>query len=425
MQNPRIGPYTIQPHKKNVYCMIGDSPAIFAPKEKLNSLQLQHAEIERSQNTMWAMYFVAISKPGDEIYLHKEFLNEKQFFEWHLKTFRKLGLEITDQIHFMNHDETYKKALSRLENGSFIASHAISYEVQEAVDVSNWLEVSKKINSKIHLVSKSKEDKFNTPKSIVVKKSEIDPKILKTEFNYPHNTLYLKADGFGGGYNVIEFKKLNDVEPFIQNFSPDELFVIQEKVNLKKFSEFSADYIIYSDRVELLTFRIPLIDETKFFGTIFSPNLKMNLKQFNNLLACAESIRKSGYHAKDGLMCGVNFFQNAQEQIIVEINGRWMAGAPANYLLKRLNIEEDLAVAFSDELSREHITPYKKFVEKNLFQTGQKIKKGQFKIIPVGFTPMLIEGKMTIIVIVVGDFAGYVRAAKKAIPRGSLMEIKF
>ena len=124
--------------------------------------------------------------------------------------------------------------------------------------------------------------------------------------------------------------------------------------------------------------------------------------------------REHGHVAEEGINCGIDYFVFGDEVIVTEINARWTGGLFPAEFLRRLSITQP-AVAFFDMVPVAQSDAVRAFQREHLFPSAGE----SLAYVPMGFTPfaMEIDGVERYFVwqIVVGDFAAFVEAKRKAL----------
>jgi len=406
MQNKyRIGPYFPSLDKPVVYCMVGDEPLMFLPKELLNRKQLNHLNMMRYGILPYAMATVPFSNENDKIVLDAEFINMQTFFEDHLDCYKLSGINFSKNIHFSPSELMYQEAINISDHDQMICSVCFSHALNDTININDQLDVSKKANSKLHLIANANARNYQVPLSYIVSKEEILQKRNALFNDYPHETL-CKADGLGGGFNVFEIKNFDDLTNEIDNFNHVDQFVIQKKLDKSIYTEFAIDFIMKDSGCEFYSARKKLTWNNQWFGNLFEPNIKLNDIQKNNLDNCLNHLRETGYVSKDGYVCCIDVLQNDSEQYILEINARWSGGFPIAKFLNKINYQADAKVtAYMDYINLSELKNYIEFVKQNLFTISDKnIVSNDYKVFPTGFCPVADNNKVCVWICVFGNF---------------------
>lgn len=400
----KIGPYFPSKTQPVTYCMVGDEPLMFLPKESLNLKQLNHFHMMRYGILPYAMATIPFSNEQDKIVLDNEFLKMKEFFDGHLHCYKLSGVNFSKNIYFAPADSLYQEAINISDNDQMICSVCFSHELNDTVNIQEQLEMSKKANSKLHLVSNANIKNYQIPLSNIVSKEDI---LNNNEFfnNYPYEIL-CKADGLGGGFNVSEIKNFADLVNEIDNFTHVDQFVIQKKIDKSTYPEYAIDFIMRDSGAEFYSARKKLTINNQWFGNMFEPNVQLNDIQKMNLDNCLKHLRDTGYFSTEGYVCCVDVLQNDSEQYILEINARWSGGFPIAKFLDKINYQANARVtAYIDYITIPEFWKYLEFVEKNLFIVHNKnIEDNEFKIFPTGFCPVDYDGKICVWISVYGNF---------------------
>lgn len=422
MRQEVAGPYYPKGNRAFLYCMIGDEALMFKPKDRLNAYQRQHVDSMRFDILAFSMCFVAISRPQDSIYLDRLFLEEKEFFDWHRDIYAKAGLRSSKRLFFHEPDHIYSEALKARREDELISTVCFSHQLQGACTMSRRLAVSKRVNSKVQLVARAATAGFRTPKSVLLAKRQLTRAALRRHFDFPKRGLFLKTDGVGGGFNVKSVNGFEECQAFARDFEPGTLFVAQEKVDRSIYSEGIVDYAVRSNGIEILSARLKLVANNSWFGGVYSSRLAFTESQIRNLERCIRDVQAQGYHCEEGFICGLDFFQSKDDQLITDINARWTGGLPVAILLDKLGLAGTTAYSHLDELSQSEILKYRRFVQKHLYTPGGDFKpaEGAFRIFPVSFSPKVNDGKLYVWFAVIGDYHAFALEKNLRFSPGSL-----
>ncbi len=405
-----IGPTFKETGKPAIYCMLGDEPLMFSPYEVMSDSHKEHVRLMRREILIFTMSILPISKKNDIFILDKAFLEYKEFFTWHKQVFKRFGLDYAKKIIFTDEEKKYPLALQKLNKTNILSSVCFSYMLDSYVDIKSQLEISKKVNSKIELVTSSKKYNFQIPHSLVFTKKEI-MQMKKLPKRFSNKEFILKTDGLGGGFNVRKCTNLKDCKVFLNDFNEDTEFILQEKIDGDVFNEYISDFIIQTKKITLANTRLKLTLDNQWFGNVYLP-ISFNKFQLNNLMKCAKYLQKIGFCSPDGFIAGLDFFQNKKDQFIFEINARWTGGFPIAMLLKKLGVLNKIpAISYLDKIKENEIEIYKKFVETHLYSSKRDLKNG-FAILPVAFSPYVEKKFLTVWFVVLGDYEKFLEAKK-------------
>lgn len=405
--------------------MLGDEPLMFQRLEELSPHQRQHHENMRFNILPFAMCFVAISRPNDEVFLDSLFLEKEDLFDWHRQIYSGLSLKTSRRLHFLDPDQIYGQALGARTGEQKVASVCFSYEIEKNADIERLLAISKAVNSKIDLVKRSRQAAFQTPESMILSGEQLTEASIHRYFDLPERGLLIKSDGLGGGFNVCRVKTFDDITEFIGNYPPDTLFVIQNEIDPRRYAEFIADYLVKTQSAELLNIRLKLTAGDRWFGNVYSPAFMRGKEELIDLTRCIEDVREHGYYSDEGYICGIDFFRAKEElqtQLVTDINARWTGGLPVAVLIRKLGLENHIVYSHLDEVLEEEWPRYKKLVEEHLLP-AQGIRDslaGEFEIFPVSFSPKVEQGKFYVWLMITGDYAAFVEKKSGRLSRESL-----
>jgi predicted ATP-grasp superfamily ATP-dependent carboligase len=398
-QDIKIGPYPPHPDRKTIFCMAGDEPLMFQPNSQLNDVQRSHVAFMKDDVLPFSMSMIPISNRSDVVVLDRRFLENKNIFDWYLSIYEKMGLSFSNNLIFSHSDRLYSDAISATGNGDTISVECYSYLLAEMANIDDQLKASKIANSKICLAEGAEKFGFNIPRSIIRMKNELNDSIGK-DFQ---DNFFIKCDGLGGGFNILQAASMSDCNDFIKPFGDKWKFVIQEKATQGIGA--SIDMLVFNDGEEIISARKQLTKSNKYIGNIFHEQLPS--KMINEIVTkIANYVRSAGYSSEQGFICGIDLFLDEDDYTIIEVNARWTGGLPAALLLKKLNIDKQTIATFVFEIiSPDRFSAYKTFCEDNLYQ-GRDCLNGNecFKIMPVSFAAYGFSGNYCLAHIILGNY---------------------
>lgn len=397
-----IGPYLPHPERRTIFCMAGDEPLMFQPRKQLNEIQKKHVEFMKDDVMPFSMSMIPISKPIDVIVLDERFLNNKSIFEWHLSLYEKMGLSFSTNFSFTHFDNIYTEAFSKASNDDIVSIECFSHKLGEKKEVSEVLKASIVANSKIHLAENADSFALNIPQSEIKKKKELK----KSPKQFNENSYFIKSDGLGGGFNVLETSSETGLQSFIEPFHDEWKFVIQEKVPAG--TGMSIDMAVYPDSETIISTRRQLTKSNRYYGNVFNVRPSQDICRDLAAKVCSY-LRSVGYASEHGYICGVDFIADENNYTIVDINARWTGGLPAALLLQKMSIDKNNTATFIyDNISPEHFSDYMALCEEKLYQPGTTIDNNSgYKIIPVAFCAHGYTGKYCVCYIVLGNYENF------------------
>lgn len=414
-----IGPFAPSPLRPDVYCMAGDEGLMFAPERRLGAHQLRHHELMRYNILPYALAMWPLSKPEDQLVLDELWLTTPELLRWHGRFYERMGLTPTRQLHFAPPRELYRRALRVRPAAGRVLSVCYSYAVAEVASIRRELRATQTANSKIELVRRAPRAGYPIPRSLVVPSARLRPEVLARHLGFPRTAVYAKADGLGGGFNVKRLRRAADCAAFAESYATGTTFVVQEAIDRRRWSEEIADFVLRPTGVSLANVRRKLTYQNQWFGNVYSPRLYLNDAQFQGLLACTAELQRAGYAAPEGLLCGMDYFQNGRTLQITDVNARFTGGYPVALLLDRLGLrDKTLAYGHWDLLHPEDEAPYRKLVEKHAPRPGRAPKT--FALFPVSFSPAVQEGRRYVWLLVFGDYRAFLEEKRRRLPPRSL-----
>lgn len=386
---------------------------MFKPEDELNAAEKEKLARMRFEVLPYSMAFLPISSRKDHVYLDAIFLNKEDFFDWHKKVYASVGIEHSENLHFLEPDEIYPDALINCKNGELVTTISLSHKLQSCVDLSRKIAISKKANSKKELPAQAAKAGFAIPKSGLFASEDLCLEKIQEHFDFPAHDLIMKADGLGGGVNVRTITSLSDCHEFAKDFARDEIFILQERLDFTKYDQYMADFVIRDNGIECVSTRLKLVAGNRWFCNIYSPRVLVNGQNLPDLIRCAENLRELGYSSETGFVCGIDFFQRNKEVLITDVNARWTGGLPAAILLEKLNLNEHLVTSHLDHILESDMAHYQKFVEKHLYcpESNAALERpGSFALLPLSFSAQARESMLAVWFLVIGDFLEFLNA---------------
>jgi hypothetical protein len=407
-----IGPYHPLPTESYVYSIVSDESVMFEPVTSLSELCLRQYEMLERAFYPCSMGFLVASKPGDQVVLSDQFLQERELMDWHLTRYSDIGFDVASAIHFVPRDEMYRKAINVCAPGQKIIATCYSFELDGFQDITRMLAISRSVNSKMNLSTYARKGGFHIPQSIVVAAGELLAGDWMELFDFPRKSVVIKSDGLGGGCNVRTVSSQDELVEAAEMFKASGQLTVQELLDHQTMRETVTEVKISPNQIEIHNIRQKLVNANQWFGNVFSPKNTLSPEDRRNVLRCADHLRRQSYCSSEGpLNCGIDSFCGEASNRIIEVNARLTGGLPAALLVERLGLEQEIVASYLDSIHCSEASRYFEFVIDHLLQRGVSV--GPFKLIPVSFSPCMTNGLMDVWLMVVGDYEVFAQAVSQ------------
>lgn len=403
--NPFVGPVPPQPDKIMLYALDAEESSMIQPEEHLTKLS---KEIDSQYVRLTTAYTTSVllsSKKDDHFILDEVFQNQMPLIDWLRRVYDSIGIQITDHIHFAPPKRFAAKAQKIIEKEttiSVISTICFSYNLSRFFPIQQYLAPNKLLNSKTALPALAEKYHFTIPPTFVTTIGELLP-ACTDRFKFPEQSVFVKIDGLGGGYNVKHVTTTDDLTMLQSKYAPTTPCSIQQAIDTSKYIETIHLYTISNTEIRYHGSRAKLTADNQWYGNVFVPDFKLTPRQRLVVDNAALAAQQEGYTAEEPLLIGFDGFMNNEELLITEFNVRWLGSSPPEYALKRLGIYEKVqALSTFDYIASTELTTYRNWVEKNLFHPAT-YKNRPFSILPLGFSGYEDDGKRVVGFIIIGD----------------------
>ena len=310
-----------------------------------------------------------------------------------------------NNLHYYPVDNFYESILVDKGDADLISIHLVSGSNQCLQSSDESLLVSQEVNSKMRLAEKALSNNIPVPATIVSKKDNLDDPMLKKFIEVHGPTVMLKVMGLSGARNVIEVSSVEDITEYLSEYQADIELVLQQKLDNKLWTEMTVDIVISDKDISIANTRKILFSDGIWIGNYLNSNITLSDIQHSALIKVGEYVRSLGYSAPEGLNCGIDFFINGDDIMVIEINARYTGGLFPAEILKRIGVSKTNtgSVAFFDIVTREKLSSYLSFIDSCLYGKSPY----NFSIAPMGFSPdtiMMEDEKVNVWQVVIGDF---------------------
>jgi len=294
-------------------------------------------------------------------------------------------------------------------------SNQMIHQDQEAI------ERMLKLNSKFHFAENAPAFGLPVPETIIAQQPVGDDPTVADFFERHDNQVILKMTGQPGARNVKAVNSLAEVEEFLLDYDASDPVLVQQRLPLDQYEEWTADLYIDDTDVKLDNVRRILVADGLWIGNHIRYENPLTPAQEDVLLQVGHYVKQFGFGSDVGDNMGIDFFIGPEgEVIITEINPRWTAGLFPTQALRRVDRKGQDAVAFFELVAADQYDGFLDFVSQ--YMPGKS--DAPFSIMHLGFSPFEIDMEGTPCIycwlIVLGDYPAFREAALQQLGEGGL-----
>ncbi|MEN3974663.1 hypothetical protein [Emcibacter sp. SYSU 3D8] len=416
-----------------LYAMAADDLPLHFDMDKLTDKQkADHYE----QNQLLAMLqsaLLSISKPADYVALFDAF--SRPPWNGYLRNQHdmaaKAGAEMVPLDHLLYAPvETYYETIAgMLPDVELLTLLMISRSNQVLHKDQGAIERMLKLNSKFHFAENAPLFGIPTPETIIARQPLSGNRQVEDFFAKHGNRIILKMTGQPGARSVKAVASTAEGDEYLKGYRPDDQVLVQQRLELEKFDEWTADLLITEDTVTLDNVRRILVTDGLWIGNLIHADPPITPSQTAELLKVGAYARKFGFGTETGDCLGIDYFIGQDGEVVVtEINPRWTAGLFPTQVLRRVNKARRDAVPYFELVRLEDYDKFQAFCARHLPNHAA----GDFAVMPLGFSPYEreIDGVKRVFtwMVVIGDFPAFRKAAKdvlgeSGLPNGDLVPL--
>jgi hypothetical protein len=404
-----------------LYAMGADDCSLFFDLDQLTEKQqLDHAA-NIALTAALQVALIALGKPIDHVAMFEVFKEPRwaAILERYRRQFRAAGFASIPPEHVIHGRaaDFYDSIADKIPEVELVNLYMVSGTNSALHKDPAALAVSRNLNSKFHFAANAPAFGLDVPETFVTTKAGLaGPKSLA--FLERHlaadGAIMLKISGLAGARNVTSVTSLAEAQDYIAQYADDMDVLLQKKLDLRHFTEMTADLFVSDREIRIANIRQILFAEGVWVGNFVPRTFDLGPGQEAALLKVGEYARHHGIGAPEGNNCGIDYFVGPDGEIIVtEINVRWTGGLFPTQALQRLRPEGVEAVVCFDLVPTDAAGAYLDFVDAHLPGSDE----GAFACLSLGFSPFEQEigGRAHIFVwhLVMGDFHAF-HAAKCA-----------
>ncbi len=409
-----------------LYAMAADDlPLHFDMDELTEKQKADHYE----QNQLLAMLqssLLTISKPADYVALFDAFSRDpwKGFLARQHGMAEKAGATMVPLDHVLYAPvETYYEtiAASTLPPVELLTLLMMSRSNQVLHKDQTAIERMLKLNSKFHFAENAPLFGIPTPETIIAQQPLQGNNRVEDFFAKHENRVILKMTGQPGARSVKAVENTAEADDYLTAYRPTDPVLVQQRLQLENYVEWTADLLITEDSVTLDNVRRILVTDGLWIGNFIYADPPITPSQTAELLKVGAYARKFGFGTKTGDCLGIDYFIGPDGEVLVtEINPRWTAGLFPTQALRRVNKARKDAVPYFELVRLADYQKFQDFCAANLPNNTD----GPFSVMPLGFSPYErdVGGEPRVFtwVIVIGDYPAYRKAALEVLGEGGL-----
>jgi len=414
----KVGSFIPEQSASTLYAMAGDDCSLHHDLSSLTPKQQVDHQENQVLTCALQVALVGLGKNSDHVALGTPFTDPAwlELLGHYGEMFAAMGLDSVPEGQWQFHplDGYYESVAASLPEVDLTNLYMISGSNQPLHQNSEALAVSRNVNSKLHFAEHAPLAGLPVPRTEVYSKRAIREGEADRFFSALPNGVMVKLLGLAGSRNVFAVESVADCLNQIAEYADDVQILLQEKLDTSRWREMTVDLTIRPNEVSISNVRQILFAGGKWVGNYISPELEVPEVHKSVLMKVGAYARQHGHVAEEGINCGVDYFVSGDDVIVTEINARWTGGLFPAEFLRRLGVAQP-AVAFFDMVPVTQRDAVRAFQLAHLYPAAGDA----FAYVPMGFTPfaMEIDGAERYFVwqIVVGDFASFVQAKRKAL----------
>ena len=407
------------------FAMAADDLPLHFDMDKLTEKQKRdHFE----QNQLLAILqasLLAISKPADYVGLFEQFSKPpwSAYMAKHHGMMSTLGMPMVplDNLIYAPVDTYYETLAENLPDVPLVTFLMMSRSNQMIHQDQEAIERMLKLNSKFHFAENAPAFGLPVPETIIAQQPVGGDPNVADFFERHDNQVILKMTGQPGARNVKAVNSLAEVEEFLLDYDASDPVLVQQRLPLDQYEEWTADLYIDDTDVKLDNVRRILVADGLWIGNHIRYENPLTPAQEDVLLQVGHYVKQFGFGSDVGDNMGIDFFIGPEgEVIITEINPRWTAGLFPTQALRRVDRKGQDAVAFFELVAADQYDGFLDFVSQ--YMPGKS--DAPFSIMHLGFSPFEIDMEGTPCIycwlIVLGDYPAFREAALQKLGEGGL-----
>jgi hypothetical protein len=405
--------------------MSADDTSLHFDIDTLTPKQLEEFESQKDLMGFLQVALIGLGKHDDHVMLYEDF-GQKPWPErltQYERFFNEMGLSPipSDHWHLIPRDTFYEAAAEQLPETECVTLYMSSGTNRVLHNDPDFFAISQNLNSKVHFAEHAPLSGIPVPDTLVTTKKDLGSDLVRQFMTDHDNTVMLKILGLSGARNVTSVSSIADCFNYLSEFGDDMDVILQEKLDLNRYTEMTADLLVMDDAISISNVRKILFAEGVWVGNLIGPDIILTEEHTQELIRVGEYARQQGYTAPEGYNCGVDYFISDDDFKVTEINARWTGGLFPAEMIRLVGAEEQSCVAFVDLVREDKFETYLNFVALHLYRP----QNADFSVIPLGASamPQTIEGIDHYFVwqVIEGDFEAFKIKRAAELGDGALM----
>ncbi|MDC0068045.1 hypothetical protein OAL10_04505 [Gammaproteobacteria bacterium] len=412
--------------QSTVYVMSADDISMHFDLNNLTPKQHEEHESHKDLMGFLQTSLIGIGKPSDHLMLYEEF--EQAPWPARLQRlaefFESMGLDTISSAHWHYHPKHtfYESVAVELPATETVTLYSIAGSNAVLHNDPEALRVSQDLNSKVHFAEHAPAFGIPVPDTLVTTKAELNSDRVAAFMQKHGNVVMLKILGLSGARNVIAVDSLQACIDYVGEFADDLDVVLQQRLDLTRYTEMTADLRIMPDDITISNVRKIMFAEGLWVGNLVGPDVVVTDPHIKEIMRVGEYARSQGLVLPEGVNCGIDYFIDGNDVIVTEINARWTGGLFPTEIIREVGAVKETCVAFVDLIREDRFDTCLDFFEQHLFDGDSQ---GSFAVIPVGFSSITqdIGGEKFYFSwqVIAGDFEAFKQARRQVLGDGVLM----
>ena len=407
------------------YAMSADDIELHFSIDSFTSKQKEEFESLKDLMGFLQVALIGIGKASDHLMLYDAFSHPP--WPKRLKRlagfFEDMGIETIPAEHWHYHpkDGFYESVAKEIPDTETLTLYLTSGSNEVIHKDPARLRVSQNMNSKVFFARHAPEFGIPVPETLVTTKNQLGGSDVANFLKRHGNQVMLKILGLSGARNVTIVNSQQDCLEYVAEFPGDLDVILQQQLDLEKFTEMTVDLRITPDDISITNVRKILFSEGIWVGNLLGPDVVLSSAHKDVLIRVGEYARSHGFVLPEGINCGIDYFVDGDNVVVIEINARWTGGLFPTEIIKMAGAQDEIGVAFVDLVKVKMFDVYLDFIDKHLYSRSLE----NFAVIPNGASaiPQTVDGQEFFFCwqTITGDFEAFKIARREQLGDGVLM----
>jgi hypothetical protein len=424
----RAAPFFPGQEMTTIFAVSADDASLHFDVSNLTPKQMEDDQSNSDMMGFLQTSLMGLGKPGDHVMFYDTFLEGpwldrlNRFADF----FSRLGFTPIppENRHFHRQKGYYDSIAANLPEADSITLYMTSGTNSVLHNDPAAYAVSQNVNSKVHFAQHAPGFGIPVPDTMVTTKGALGGDEVAAFMAKHDNKLMLKTLGLAGARNVTTVDSLQECQDYVADYEDDMEVILQQRLDLTRYTEMTADLIVKPDSIELSNVRQIMFAEGIWVGNLIGPDVTLTEEQLEGLMQVGDYARAQGYVEPEGVNCGVDYFiaddGGDKPFIVTEINCRWTGGLYPAETIRRAGATEETCISMVDLVSEEGFDRFVEFMDQHLY--GEST--AGFGLMPIGFSPVPqeIEGTNNYFmwIVIAGDFEAFQKARREQLGAGIL-----